>query len=103
MLGDGYQEFLAKMMKQFSADAGECVEQVQKFIHDGDDMEEVAKTAHGLKGISGNVGAEQLQTLALALEQHCRNGSVQDAMALAPQIQTEFIKVQQAFQRELGQ
>jgi len=102
MLGDGYQGFLARITEKFVTDAGECVEQVQKFLLDGD-VEELAKTAHDLKGISGNVGAEGLQSLALVLEQHCRHGTVKEAMAMASQIQTEFTKVQQAFHSELGQ
>ena len=88
-------------MEKFITDAGECVEHVQRFLPDGD-MEELAKTAHGLKGISGNVGATGLQNLALVLEQHCRQGSVKEARDMASQIQTEFTKVQQAFHGELG-
>ena len=71
MLGDGYQGFLARITEKFVTEAGECVEQVKKFLLDGD-VEELAKTAHDLKGISGNVGAEGLQRLAMVLEQHCR-------------------------------
>ena len=102
MLGEGYHGFLARITEQFITDAGECVEQVQQFVHEGN-VEELARTAHGLKGISGNVGAEGLQSLALALEQHCLQGSVEEAMAMVSQIQTEFTRVQQAFHGEAGQ
>lgn len=100
MLGEGYHEFLARITEQFITDAGECVEQVQRFAHEGK-VEELARTAHGLKGISGNVGAEGLQSLALALEQHCHQGSVEEATAMSSQIHTEFTRVQQAFHGEL--
>jgi CheY-like chemotaxis protein/HPt (histidine-containing phosphotransfer) domain-containing protein len=102
MFGEGYSDFLARIVEQFVKDVGECVEQVQKFVHDGE-LEPLANTAHGLKGISGNVGAERLHQLALNLEQNCRHGSGEKVHNLVSQIQEEFGRVEQAFHDELAQ
>ena len=50
----------ANIVRQFVNDAGKCVEQVKEAV-EGRDAQTLQKAAHGLKGISGNVGAMRLQ------------------------------------------
>ena len=63
----GGDPFVAQMLAQFVHDATICVEQLLKACEQGN-YEEVSEAGHGLKGLSANVGAAHLHTLARETE-----------------------------------
>ncbi len=68
-----YQRLLKKYIAgqgQFSAD-----------FRSASDSEAARRIAHTLKGVSGNIGACDVQAAAARLEQACRNGEGDDAIA----------------------
>ena len=102
MTGDTYQEFLANIVQQFVQDAGQCIDAVQTAVCSGD-AQAIRKAAHGLKGISGIVGAKRLAQFAMELEDACNQPSCDTSILSLDHIQFEFEKVQQILTRELTQ
>jgi HPt (histidine-containing phosphotransfer) domain-containing protein len=100
MTGDTYQEFLANIVQQFVQDAGQCIEAVQTAVSSGD-AQAMREAAHGLKGISGIVGAKRLEQFAMELENACNQPSCDTLILSLDHIQFEFEKVRQIFTREL--
>lgn len=99
MTGAGYPAFLARMVQQFVKDAGQCVQQVQRAV-EGGDMAKLVEVAHGLKGISGNMGARHLVELSLALEQCGRNQILENLEDLSHSLQQAFQQVQEELIKE---
>ncbi len=100
MTGDTYPEFLARIVQQFVEDAGHCIENVQRAVVNGD-VQAMREAAHGLKGISGNVGARKLQQLAKELETACAQPACDTSTVSFDRIQYEFEKVRQKLAWEL--
>ncbi len=100
MIGDGYPAFLAKMVRQFVKEAGECVNEVQQAVQRGD-MDGLAKAAHGLKGISGNMGVKPMAALAFELEQQGRQNVSKGNSKRCLELEGLFHRVQEEFEKEL--
>ena len=67
----GGPEFVKQMGEQFVRDVTACVEAIERALETQNE-EALAEAAHGLKGISANIGATHLQQLALDLERTAR-------------------------------
>ena len=70
----GDAPLLRKLLGYFCANHGEDVARIRQALHDGD-RETATRTAHTLKGLAGNIGAERLGRQAAALETQLRQGS----------------------------
>jgi PAS domain S-box-containing protein len=81
LVGPDNPDFLSKVLGQFIQEATHCVEAIQRAVEKGD-REALAEAAHGLKGISGNIGAYGLAERALRLEQLAKEGRGDDAISL---------------------
>ena len=99
MMGAGYGPFLAKIIEQFINDASKCVEHVREAIQQGD-AQAFTKAAHGLKGISGNVGAVRLQRAAEELEQTGYAGQLPETDVVLILLEQEFGRAQKALESE---
>ena len=86
----GGREFLQTLIQKFVEDALECVTLIQEAL-DSQDLAKVKETAHGLKGISRNMGADALAQVALNLE----NASQSEATTIASSYR---INLQEVFQ-----
>ena len=100
MLGEGYPEFLSRMVSRFVEDASRCVEDLQRAVENGD-MAQLAEVAHGLKGISSNMGVMHLAELAFELEQRGRNQVKDQNEGLCQQLQQVFQQVHEEFNKEI--
>lgn len=89
----GGEAFVHRIIHQFLQDAGKCVEEMRDALYEGD-AERYAREAHGLKGLSANVGAEALRNHALrgeALKQKPEKAVMEDQF---DQMEAEFQIVQ---------
>ncbi|MDT7043444.1 ammonium transporter [Candidatus Nitronereus thalassa] len=102
MTGVGYPKFLGRMVHQFVRDAGICIENVKKAVGDGN-LDALREAAHGLKGISGNVGAKRLAHAAREIEEMCRQPSCDVSTIGIVGLQSEFEKVRGVLDHELAQ
>jgi HPt (histidine-containing phosphotransfer) domain-containing protein len=67
----GGREFLQTMIQKFVEDALECVRLIEQAL-DIHDLAKIQEAAHGLKGISRNMGADALAQVAVDLETACK-------------------------------
>ncbi|MBB5518376.1 Hpt domain-containing protein [Amphiplicatus metriothermophilus] len=65
------------------------------------DVEEASRTAHALKGSALNVGAAKFSDLARAIEEGCRAGDPDKALALLDQTDALRTETKAAFARRL--
>ena len=100
MTGENYPTFLAKIVQQFVADAGVCIEQVQQAVASSD-RAMLREAAHGLKGIAGNIGAKRLQTLAREMEEAGKLPSCDPSTLSCSQMAAEFENVRSNLTQEL--
>ncbi len=99
LAGDNHKTILTRVIEQFIHDAQDCVTAIQAAI-DNNQPEAIVNAAHGLKGISRNMGAEQLATLCLQMEQNGKNHTREEAKDQLLVLQQELARVNQALQIE---
>jgi len=94
-LCDIMEEEMPSLLQTFRDTIPELIEQTGAAIaqHDSDAL---AKTAHRIKGSSGNLGAERLMAVAFELEQKGRAGEAENAALLQQQLVNEYSQVSNA-------
>jgi HPt (histidine-containing phosphotransfer) domain-containing protein len=71
-------ELLARVVEDIDVHAGRALDCVR-----AGDAEGLARSCHALKGLAGSFGSSELLQVARRIEQHCRAGDVEAAMAAA--------------------
>ena len=66
------------------------------------DREILRRSFHSLKSSSANVGATALSEMSKTLEAHCKETIPANAPALVAAIETEFFRVKEALEKEIG-
>ncbi|MCZ6801879.1 MAG: PAS domain S-box protein [Nitrospirae bacterium] len=101
MLGKGYPEFLSRMVSRFVEEASHCIEEIQRAV-ESQDMKQLAEAAHGLKGISGNMGLRHLAKLSLELVQRGKKEQCEQNEELCSRLQRVFQQAQEEFSKEIA-
>ncbi|MBI5589712.1 MAG: Hpt domain-containing protein [Deltaproteobacteria bacterium] len=70
----GKKSFYLDMLKKYIDNQGQAPEQIRRSL-DADDSGTAERLAHTAKGVSGNIGASELQELAAGLEKAIRDGA----------------------------
>jgi two-component system, sensor histidine kinase and response regulator len=78
----GKSDFFNEIIEAYLSDTGERMLRLQA-EHDAGDAENLAKTAHAIKGSSLNVGAEDFAALMHSLEKAGKSGSAGSPADLA--------------------
>jgi signal transduction histidine kinase/DNA-binding response OmpR family regulator len=91
----GGKEFVVKMVQKFMEDATDCVTAIEHAV-DNQEAIQLTETAHGLKGICRNMGADILAQVAYELEQASAGKLDRDVHAFLGRIHQEFQRVQAA-------
>ncbi len=92
----GGREFLQTMIQRFVEDSLECVTLIEQAL-DKHDLAQIQESAHGLKGISRNMGATALARVAVDLETACQG----EATTMTPSFRTKIQDTFQATRQEL--
>ena len=92
----GGREFLQTMIQKFIEDALECVTLIEQAL-DNHDLAQTQESAHGLKGISRNMGATALAQVAIDLETACQG----EATTITPSLQATIQDTFQATRQKL--
>ena len=88
----GGPDFVTRMAEQFVTDVTHCVDAIEHaLVHD--DTEALAEAAHGLKGISANIGATQLHHLAITIESANREGKRLDGPHMIGALKTAVTEI----------
>lgn len=85
----GEPEFLAEVVEAFVGDTPPRIASLRTSLVDGD-AETLARTAHSLKGSSGNFGAARMQTLCADVERLSRAGEVEALPGLIERLAREY-------------
>jgi CheY-like chemotaxis protein len=85
----GGRAFLESMIQKFVEDALQCVTQIEQAM-DTHNLTQLHEAAHGLKGISRNMGADSLAQLAVQIEATCKAGEAATLSDWEPQLQDAF-------------
>ena len=91
----GGRPFLAQLVEQFVQDATACVDKLQAAL-ESQQLEAIEDAAHGLKGMTNNMGLGALSQLAAQLERLAQEGRILEGETLLPVIQEKFSEAQQA-------
>ena len=83
------REFYKELLEIFLDDVPGRMEQLRAAIASGQ-AEEVASTAHSIKGAAANLSALAIRDTALNLETQGRGGDLSQASALAEKLQGEI-------------
>ena len=75
----GKKDFYLNILKMFVTNQGDAPEQIRRSL-DGGDMETAERLAHTAKGVSGNIGATELQELAARLEKGIKDRLPEEEM-----------------------
>jgi len=95
----GEPSVVKRVIDAYLADSEPLVSQLQEALS-VNDGEVLRRSAHSLKSSSANVGAFGLSEISRELEMECRNNSGEDAARLVSAIESEFMRVKDALQRE---
>ncbi|MDH5699968.1 MAG: response regulator, partial [Nitrospirota bacterium] len=90
----GGRAFLESMIEKFVEDALQCVTQIEQAM-DTHNLTQLQEAAHGLKGISRNMGADSLAQLAVQFEATCKAGEATALSDWEPQLQDAFQQTRQ--------
>lgn len=85
-LSGGDREFEQELLLTFVEDAQNHLDAAQAAAS-RQDLDAIMREAHHLKGSSGNVGANGIQTLAAQLESDAKQGSLVNALKLINEMQ----------------
>lgn len=88
------------LIQTYITDSSERIEALHQALS-GNDPDSFAKTAHSFKGSSINIGASRLGELCLSAEKAGREGRLDDARQLLPELETEFATVRQLMEESL--
>ncbi|GJL52576.1 MAG: hypothetical protein NPIRA01_38030 [Nitrospirales bacterium] len=91
----GGDDFVAQMIQQFAEDAMTCVMQLEQAVEQGD-SNTLAEAAHGLKGISRNMGAHRLAAIAEKLEHQRQSDSLEGVPGEVAELKSELSHIDRA-------
>lgn len=96
----GGPELVIRLVRQFVVDAQASLEAILQAVGGGD-AESLVKVAHGLKGISGNLGAQTLGVLAAELEQEATSRNLDLSKNILKKLEHEFEQTRHAVEKVL--
>ena len=91
----GDMDMIKEILQMYLDTTSGDVAQLEQVIQTGQ-ADAIVRVAHGIKGASGNVGADLAMTCAAVIEKAARSGDVQTAAAAWPSMKTAFEQTQQA-------
>ena len=98
---DGKPDILKRIVSAYLESSEPLIVHLQQALA-ADDLKSAQNIAHSLKSSSANVGALHLSQLSMELEMCCKNNMVKKMMELGAAIQSEFIGVKIALNKEIS-
>lgn len=95
-VSDNDRGFEAELLQVYIEDT-ELHLEAAKLAQRGTDWDRVAKEAHHIKGASANVGAQEMQTLAVNLEREAKAQQIDSLAITLERMAVELEKVKQLF------
>ena len=92
----GREEMLERFISMFIRNTAGFLESLITAVEAGD-PEQTRIQAHTIKGAAGNISARRIWETAAAMEQHAREGKLDEATSLLPQLKDDIRAFQQLF------
>jgi len=93
----GNETLFKKLLINFADEQGDAVARIEKALK-ADNQNEAREIVHGLKSLSGNIGAEKLMTIAAKLENNLVDGKKAEFKKLLKNLATEMSVVLKGLQ-----
>jgi PAS domain S-box-containing protein len=93
MMGKSGVDLAKDLLRMYRKNSLDLIDSLQQTL-DQQNLPDLHRAAHTLKGNSGQVGAVRLASMCFTLEQIAKNGSQEGAQAILEQIKEEFGKVE---------
>jgi signal transduction histidine kinase/CheY-like chemotaxis protein/HPt (histidine-containing phosphotransfer) domain-containing protein len=93
----GREEMMGRFIEMFTRNVTGYMEALATAAEQTD-LEQIRIQSHTIKGAAGNISARQVRETAAAIETHAREGRLDEAVALIPQLKDDL----DAFYRELA-
>ncbi|TKB23109.1 response regulator [Desulfopila sp. IMCC35006] len=97
----GRPDILVRIINAYIKSSEPLINQLQKGLA-ANDLKIVQNSAHSLKSSSANVGALRLSQISRELEMCCKNNILENIMELVAAIESEFIGVKLALNKEIS-
>jgi HPt (histidine-containing phosphotransfer) domain-containing protein len=94
----GGEKLLVQMIQLFLDNSPARMEQIRAGAQADGDVKEAEKGAHSLKSSAANVGAEEVRTLAAAVERHASAGAHTSVGELLPQLESAYARARTALE-----
>jgi len=101
LVDDDDPEFVVELLQEYLENTETDIKTLQIAAH-ANDAVTLAKTAHSLKGASGNVGAIRVAAMAKELESLGKNNATSEAITVIDELRQEFKIVRDEFQTEIA-
>ncbi len=88
----GNQTVYKEILQQFRHDSGETLDEIQTAVA-ASDYETASQKAHSIKGVAGNIGADDLYQVAMSLEMALKQEKTQVISPLMDTFSQQFQKV----------
>ncbi|MDH4264091.1 MAG: response regulator [Deltaproteobacteria bacterium] len=92
---DGDEELFKEIVRTFLDDAPLQVEKLKQALRE-ENLSQIEKKAHSLKGAAMNIGGNALQATALEVEVAGKKGDLKSTRELIPKFEKEFARLQKA-------
>ena len=92
---EGDEELFKEIVKTFLDDAPLQVEKLKQALME-ENLNQLEKQAHSLKGAAMNIGGNALQAIAFEVELSGKKGDLKRAQGLIPRLEKEFARLQKA-------
>ncbi|MFK7927149.1 MAG: Hpt domain-containing protein [Myxococcota bacterium] len=93
----GDRGLMTEILQMYESTAAMDVEELSQAVEDGN-VDTVVRRAHAIKGASGNVGADAVMDVAGRIERAGRDGELEQALALVPDLRAAFAETLAASQ-----
>ncbi len=97
----GGEAFLSKIVTLFVSHAEPAIKEAAACLRVGD-LDSVQRAAHSLKSSAGNLGAQQLQSLAGRIEQLAENQKAGEIQLLLADLEAAYLRAKARLARELA-
>ena len=92
---EGDEELFKEIVRTFLDDAPLQVEKLKQALRE-ENLSQIEKQAHSLKGAAMNIGGNALQAIAFEVELSGKKGDLKRTQELIPRLEKEFTRLQKA-------
>ena len=95
------RDILPELIEVFQSEVRVRLDAMHQAVETADSAQ-LMQLAHGIRGAAGNMGGRDMAAACARLEQLGRDGTVEGAAALLPEVEARFVQLCEALEIERG-